>query len=223
MSNATHTERLHSLDAVRAFALLLGILFHGAFSFIPGLFPGLWAALDNSPSTTVSSVLFTAHIFRMSLFFFIAGFFAHLMFHRKGAGAFWGDRLLRIAAVLIVGWVALSPLVGGVWGWGLSKMFPAGPPPTPANMPPPPPGAFPLMHLWFLYYLLVLYAVVITARSVIVRLDRSGAIARLTDKTVRTLVRSGAAAVILGLPLVGALLLKKAGSCGSAFPRRIDR
>ena len=30
-------------------------------------------------------------------------------------------------------------------------------------MPPPPPGAFPLTHLWFLYYLLVLYVVVLTA------------------------------------------------------------
>ena len=37
---STSTERVHALDAVRAFALLLGVVFHAGFSFIPGLIPG---------------------------------------------------------------------------------------------------------------------------------------------------------------------------------------
>ncbi len=36
---STH-DRLHALDAVRAFALLLGVVFHAGFSFLPGLPPG---------------------------------------------------------------------------------------------------------------------------------------------------------------------------------------
>ena len=43
---STTTERLHALDAVRAFALLLGVVFHAGFSFIPGLIPGLWAMTE---------------------------------------------------------------------------------------------------------------------------------------------------------------------------------
>ncbi len=78
------TDRLHALDAVRAFALLLGVMFHGGFSFIPGMIPGLWFIVDNSPSTTISVMSFAAHMFRMTLFFFVAGFFAHMMYHRKG-------------------------------------------------------------------------------------------------------------------------------------------
>ena len=90
------SHRLHGLDAVRAFALLLGVIFHAGFAFIPGLIPGIWAMNDRSPSVAISVLLFTAHIFRMSLFFFIAGFFARMMFDRKGARGFWSNRAKRI-------------------------------------------------------------------------------------------------------------------------------
>ena len=95
-------DRLHALDAVRAFALLLGVVFHAGFSFIPGMIPGLWAIVDNSPSTTLSTGLFAAHIFRMSLFFFVAGFFARLLYMRGGARGFWANRAKRILGPLVV-------------------------------------------------------------------------------------------------------------------------
>jgi len=41
-------ERLHALDAVRAFALLLGIAFHASLQFVPGIPPGAWAMIDIS-------------------------------------------------------------------------------------------------------------------------------------------------------------------------------
>ena len=88
MTTAATTERLHALDAIRAFALLLGVVFHAGFSFIPGIAPGMWAIVDTSPSRSLAVLLFTSHIFRMTLFFFIAGFFAHMAFHRKGARGF---------------------------------------------------------------------------------------------------------------------------------------
>ena len=69
-------DRLHALDAVRAFALLLGIAFHASMSFIPGMPPAAWSMTDNSPSVPLAEFAFVAHMFRMSLFFFIAGFFA---------------------------------------------------------------------------------------------------------------------------------------------------
>ena len=106
------TERLHALDAVRGFALLLGVVFHAGFSFLPGLPPGIWAIVDNSPSTAVGTLLFTSHIFRMSLFFFVAGFFARMMVRRKGGRGFWVDRLKRILLPLICGWIVLAPALG---------------------------------------------------------------------------------------------------------------
>ena len=68
-------------------------------------------------------LLFTAHIFRMSLFFFIAGFFARMMFERKGARGFWSNRAKRILVPLVAGWVVLFPAIAAVWIWGLTKTF----------------------------------------------------------------------------------------------------
>ena len=108
-------DRLHALDAVRAFALLLGVVFHAGFSFIPGMIPGIWAIADTSPSATIGVLLFASHIFRMSLFFFVAGFFARMLFHRRGARGFWADRAKRILVPLSpAGWCSFrrSPASG---------------------------------------------------------------------------------------------------------------
>ena len=200
-------ERLHALDAVRAFALLLGIVFHAGFSFIPGMIPGIWAIVDSSPSTAVSVVLFTSHIFRMSLFFFIAGFFARMMFHRKGPRGFWGDRVRRILVPLVVGWMVLFPTIAVVWVWGLKTTFGDHIPAPPAELMSRP-GAFPLTHLWFLYYLLVLYAIVTLVRRAIVAVDGAGSFRRSIDRAVRGVAQSGSTAAVLALPVSVALCFR---------------
>ena len=124
-------DRLHALDAVRAFALLAGIAFHAAFSFIPGLPPGLWAIKDVSPSATLDVAAFVSHIFRMSLFFFIAGFFARMLVERNGTRGFWANRLKRILVPLVVGWVVTFPLIAVAWTMGMRKMFGAAAAATP--------------------------------------------------------------------------------------------
>ena len=198
-------ERLHALDAVRAFALLLGVVFHAGFSFIPGVPPGIWAMVDTSPSAAVSTLLFTSHIFRMTLFFLIAGFFARMAFHRRGARGFWADRSRRILVPLVVGWVVLAPTMGMIWIWGLTKTFGGTLPAPPADLPPPPAAAFQFMHLWFLYYLFLLYVLVIAVRGIVLAVDRHGAVRRAADAAVAGLVRTGAAPLVLPVPLIAAL------------------
>ena len=68
-------ERLHSLDAVRALALLLGIVLHAAASFMPSGFNLPWLIADNSPSVVLAGLTGMIHLFRMSLFFFVAGYY----------------------------------------------------------------------------------------------------------------------------------------------------
>ena len=105
----------------------------GSRSF-PGMIPGIWAMTDNSPSTAISVLLFTSHIFRMSLFFFVAGFFARMLFQRSGARGFWANRAKRILVPLVAGWVVLFPAIAVVWIWGLTKTF-GGTLPAPPRQP----------------------------------------------------------------------------------------
>jgi ABC-type multidrug transport system ATPase subunit/peptidoglycan/LPS O-acetylase OafA/YrhL len=197
-------NRLHALDAVRGFALLLGVAFHAALSFMPGWPPGIWAMVDNSPSQFLSDAGFVAHIFRMSLFFFIAGFFGRQLFHKLGATGFWANRAKRIAVPLVVGWVVLFPLIMWVWSMGLNKVFNGQVPPMPEF--PKTPGAFPLTHLWFLYVLLLLYVGVLAVRALVVRLDGAHQLRRLVDSMVEASIRQHIAVFTLGIPLAGALL-----------------
>jgi ABC-type multidrug transport system ATPase subunit/peptidoglycan/LPS O-acetylase OafA/YrhL len=209
-TSITTEDRLHSLDAVRAFALLLGVLFHATMSFLPGLPAGAWPMKDSSPSATLEGVFFVSHIFRMSLFFLMAGFFGHLLFHRRGARGFWADRAKRILLPLVVGWLVVFPAIVAVFAWGFRLQFggagavaPPAPPPLPK-----PVGAFPLTHLWFLYYLLVLYVVVVGVRSAVVALDREGRARRLADSAVRFVVSRAWAGPLLALPLAVAFFLE---------------
>ena len=141
-------------------------MFHAGFSFIPGMIPGIWAFNDSSPSVAISVLLFTSHIFRMSLFFFIAGFFARMMFERNGARGFWSNRCEAHSrsADRRLG----RHLPGGRRGLDLGadedlrRRLPAAPAAAARRRRR---CAFPLTHLWFLYYLLVLYVIVLLGRA----------------------------------------------------------
>jgi ABC-type multidrug transport system ATPase subunit/peptidoglycan/LPS O-acetylase OafA/YrhL len=200
----SHTERLHSLDGLRAFALLMGIALHATMSFLPGLPPGIWATVDEQPSAALGQLFFVTHVFRMTLFFVIAGYFARLLVQRRGVRGFWSNRLVRIGVPLVVGWIVIYPAIASVWGWGLREYFGGKLPAMPAQMTAQA-GFFPLAHLWFLYYLLLTYAVLMTLRAVLARVDGSGSVAGLAQRALGWLVRSGLAALVLGLPVAAVL------------------
>jgi ABC-type multidrug transport system ATPase subunit/peptidoglycan/LPS O-acetylase OafA/YrhL len=202
MNTVPTDTRLHALDAVRGFALLLGVAFHAALSFMPGWPPGIWATVDVSPSPFLYDAAFVAHIFRMSLFFFIAGFFARLLHQKLGERGFWSNRLKRIGIPLVVGWIVIAPTILFLWGYGLKQLTggaPAGPPmPLPEDW-------FPLTHLWFLYQLLIVYALALGLRAVFVAVDAAGRARAFIDKVVAFCIRWPVAVFLLGLPLAAAL------------------
>jgi len=202
----TDSQRLHSLDAVRGFALLLGVAFHAALSFMPGWPPGIWAMNDNSPSQFLSDAGFVTHIFRMSLFFFIAGYFARLLYHKLGARGFWANRGLRIAVPLVAGWVVLFPIIGYVWTAGITKVFGGAPPAMPEM--PKVPGAFPLTHLWFLYQLLTLYVAVTLLRAVFERMGDAPKqkLRALADAGISGALRLNIGVFTFGIPVAAALV-----------------
>ena len=202
---AVDPQRLHALDAVRGFALLLGVAFHAALSFMPGWPPGLWAMNDNSPSAFLGDAAFVSHVFRMTLFFFIAGYFARLLQGRLGTAAFWKNRALRIGLPLVAGWVVLFPLISIIWVTGLTKVFGGTMPEIPAM--PEVAGAFPLTHLWFLYQLLQCYVLVMLVAGLVARLDRGQALRGLADRVFSSTLRLPVIVLfVLSLPVAGALL-----------------
>jgi ABC-type multidrug transport system ATPase subunit/peptidoglycan/LPS O-acetylase OafA/YrhL len=197
-------ERLHALDAVRGFALLAGVVLHAAMNFLPGFDAMGWPLADRSPSAALAVTFFVIHIFRMTAFFMIAGFFAHLLFHRRGMRDFIRNRALRIAVPLVVGWIVVFPLIIVAFWWAASSGTR-----TPVTAPAlePPRLAFPLMHLWFLYVLVWLYAIVLVVRAVFVGwIDRSGMIRSAIDRVVGALVSSFAAPIVLAVPVFVAMI-----------------
>ncbi len=198
-ANAPASERLHALDAVRAGALLLGVGFHAALSFLPG--PQIWVVRDLQ-SEAIGNFFIVSHMFRMAAFFLIAGYFGRMLLHRRGTGGFIRNRLTRITLPLIAFWpVAMAGIIA-CFIWGGTVM--AGVNGAPPGPPPPPPtlATFPLTHLWFLWVLTLFYAAALAIRGAVVLVDRSEWLrGGIVDRGMRALLATPVAAVVLAAPL----------------------
>lgn len=200
----TSQERFHSLDAARAIALLCGIFLHATISFSASWASTGTPVVDVSQSSILEGVFHVLHSFRMLLFFLIAGFFGNLLLQHRGTREFWRNRLRRIGVPLIAGWVVLMPLLalpivlavyiknGGFTGdgRGMDMVRQAG---------------VPLGHLWFLYYLLLFYAVVVGVASLLRRMGSSARLARIADGCIGWLVRRHVVVLVMPIPVSIAL------------------
>lgn len=200
--------RVDYLDATRAFALLLGIVFHASLSFLP-VFIG-WAVQDVNTSRTALLFFTLSHSFRMGLFFLISGYFAHLMFHRKGAGEFIRSRALRLAIPFVVGWFILHPLLVSGWSIGAASMqgpyhFLSGLAEGFRSFKTLPTGLFTQTHLWFLYYLALATGATLLLRGAVRASGQSKRVAKSTDAAMRWFARSTFARFALALPIAAVL------------------
>ena len=204
---ATPSTRLPALDAIRAAALLLGIVLHASLSFVPGIGAELWPMSDIKKSTVLSVTMFVIHIFRMSVFFFVAGLLARALLERRGFSTFWRDRARRIAVPLVLGWVVCFSLIVAIVVWALTRT-------NGGRLPSPLPAALVesglnLLHLWFLYLLLWLYAISIALRTALHAIDPHGSIRGLIDRAFGALISMRIGAVVLAIPVAAALFLIK--------------
>ncbi|MDX2036601.1 MAG: acyltransferase family protein [Isosphaeraceae bacterium] len=143
--------RYHSLDGLRAAAMLAGVFYHA----VPGFGPGV-----------VSSFAEWLHSFRMPLFMLISGFFSLMILEKYGLRRYLVKRWWRIGLPMLIGLFTFMPLYS-MYG-PMAGMFPGpgrpdgppgfdggpprgpgGPPRGPGGplgfgeMPPPPPGFMP--------------------------------------------------------------------------------
>ena len=196
-------ERLHGLDALRAGALLLGVVLHASLAFFP---QQIWIVADDSTSVGAAGLFFAIHLFRMTAFFLIAGLFAHMMLARRGWLSFARDRIMRITGPLATFWFpVMVGIVGAlIWTSYVNGLV------VPGAPPPPPPTYdwtnFPLTHLWFLYLLTLFYAAVLILRAPFAMLDKDGGWGRVVDRFTGALIGPWTPAV-LAAPLALALYL----------------
>ena len=202
--NTSPSTRLHYLDATRAFALLLGIVFHASLSFMP-VFIG-WAVMDVSTSYIAGGFALISHTFRMALFFLIAGFFSAMVLHKTRTRDFLQSRAVRLGVPFIVGWLVLRPLLVSGWIAGGQSMrgdvdISASLLQGVASLTNLPNELFVGTHLWFLYYLILFTLSAIALRSCVLR-NSAVHEATLTvgNKLVRFLAGAKSAPILLAVP-----------------------
>ncbi len=100
-------ERIYYMDNVRALAMLLGILFHASIPY-GTLLHEVWIITDIRGNWLMDFGAWFSHLFRMPMFFIVAGFFAHLLINKRGTAGFLKNRAARILIPFVVFW----PIVG---------------------------------------------------------------------------------------------------------------
>ena len=147
------TERLHSLDFLRAFALLMGVLLHVLMLFLE--------PFDGSEPRLGASIIFIwIHTWRMPLFMLLAGFFTALSLSKRNTGNYSFNRLIRLGVPLLLLWSVIPAIdeeasrlfkVPELISWFFYDV----------------PFTFRLDHLWFLYYLLIFYSVLLLVKTAV--------------------------------------------------------
>jgi peptidoglycan/LPS O-acetylase OafA/YrhL len=196
---AQAAPRYHFLDALRGAAMMLGVVYHVGSRFqgeVPFLGLGMWALNG----------------FRMALFFAIAGFFAHLVYMRRGGWGFSRHRLFHIGVPFAIASLILLPISlhrGTIGGVSIAL-----------------PGLHPLLHafwrgeiglaqaadgiqiqhIWFLQYLLIYYAIALVAAGPVRRIAHRLASARFAAAG-EALIASPWKPLLLAVPTTALLMV----------------
>jgi hypothetical protein len=150
------TDRMHSLDFLRAFALLMGVLLHVLMLFLEP-FDG------SEPRLGASLIFIWIHTWRMPLFMLLAGFFTALSLSKRDVGNYALNRLIRLGVPILLLWAVIPAIDEGtsdifklpeLISWVLYDV----------------PFTLRLDHLWFLYYLLIFYGVLLLLKSITPRI-----------------------------------------------------
>lgn len=208
--------RLHGLDALRGGALLLGILLHALMSFHTD---GGWLIADERNTAYADTAVYVIHLFRMTLFMLLAGYFGNLVLRRRGTRSYVRDRLVRILSpifvfwplAVILPWVTLVPL-------DVARR----------NLPDPSASAEEVSlllilspsFLWFLLTLMQCVVIIVALRAVLIRVFGAEALARAGATAGRWLA-SPAGVAIAALPYMVGLLIQGKNLSGLREPHTV--
>jgi glucans biosynthesis protein C len=185
--------------------MFLGIWMHGVQCYTE-LNVYRWPFKDAARSHFFDFTINWVHVFRMPVFFVMAGFFFALLTTRRGAAKAAANRAQRILLPFVLGWLVLAPpilatigyLRNGSWpeAWALATSGAAywkyGP-----------------LHLWFLEYLLWLYPLMLATDWLARRILGTRGLAAASC-AIRWMLQSRWRAVFFAL-LVGAPMVSMGG------------
>ena len=157
------------MDALRATAMLLGIVLHTAIFYMTDGWSVEYSAeqYPDEAGNLYALIFIAIHGFRMPVFFLLSGFFTALLWQKRGLRQLAMQRLKRIGLPLAIGAFTVVPVTTWAFVWmfapkdfGLGVLF-----------------WWPFIwlssfsHLWFLWLLLWLAAGFIAAAKLGVRFD----------------------------------------------------
>ena len=169
--STTELQRYHAFDSLRAVMMLLGLVIHSAMAYVTFPTDRVWPFKDPHPSAFFDILVTFIHTFRMPVFFVIAGFFAAFLYTTRGANTLFHNRAQRIALPLACAWIILFPLVIIAAGFAQARssiQIPIDPNDLTIGR-----LLNHLMHLWFLYDLLILYGVALLVMPLVQRIPQT--------------------------------------------------
>lgn len=157
-------KRIHTLDNLRAHLMLLGVIFHCALSYVD--VPenlNYWYYQDQDTSIFFNLVTYIIHLFRMPLFFFVAGFFSALLIRKTGVLGLLKNRFKRLGIPLIIFFPLLFLFCKAIFSSfdslrpKMTEQFIL----LPASL-----RDLDLIHLWFLLYLILCVALLCACKAI---------------------------------------------------------
>ncbi len=140
--------------------LMLGLVIHaGQCYFMPGELRDseLWYFYDSTGSEIMAPLCGVIHVYRMPIFFMLAGFFAALLMAKRGIRGLIRNRFDRIALPLAASLILIVPLIyyASEFAWSQRGATPVG-----FGVDDGFKGMFcdNLYHFWFLWFLLIFYS-----------------------------------------------------------------
>ena len=171
MGDHVDNRRYHALDQLRAIMMLLGLVIHSAASYASIALGRAWRYQDEHTHLFFDVVVFFIHVFRMPLFFLMAGFFAAYLYYRRGWRTMLVNRTVRIIVPFVLGLAVLFPATISGFTFALSGGIGEGGPATVDYLASPRAwyAEFNTIHLWFLYYLILFYAFILLTMPLVQR------------------------------------------------------